>query len=130
MPPRLPLIPGAAQHLSQARRNRTLYREFAARPADRDWAMVFLFYSALHLVQAYALQIRARPAPSDHESRRQFLASRDELRDLAETYSIFFHQSRMARYRLWVPTEAELKLAEAFYFEPIREALAALGIVL
>jgi serine acetyltransferase len=127
---RPPLRPLAAQHLAQARRNRDLFREFAARPADRDWALVFLFYSALHLVQAYAVQHRARPLPYDHESRKEFLANRAELQELAETYAVFFHQSRMARYRLWVPTEGELKLAEAFYYEPIRERLAELGVVI
>ena len=64
--------PLAQQHLERARRNFAAYQRLRDGGADLDWAIVALFYTALHLVQAYFVESATSgfDIPRDHEQRR------------------------------------------------------------
>jgi len=58
-------MPSQTAHLNQARANEDLARELSARetsPTHISWAAVVLFYTALHLVDAYLAQRGTNPA--------------------------------------------------------------------
>jgi len=62
-----PLKAAAAKHLALARQNYDTYHRLEHSGQDLDWAVTVLFYTALHLMQAYFVQsraIRARSSPS------------------------------------------------------------------
>ena len=56
----MPLTKPLAQaHLDQARANYLLYRQLRAEGQHRDWAITLLFYTALQLIQSYAVESAA-----------------------------------------------------------------------
>jgi uncharacterized protein (UPF0332 family) len=83
------------QHLAQAERNRELAEGLAA-SADYDWAVTALFYSALHLVQAYSLTQGA--IVSNHSERARWMRGRRDMTVIAEDYHILRGRSEDARY--------------------------------
>src|SRR5438128_1346011 len=82
MPPAAPGPPpdpsrGAKRHIQEARENYDRYSRLLA-AGDASWALVLLFYSALHLVQADAVvrneKGRGPAPPVDHTERRAYVA--------------------------------------------------------
>ena len=55
MPPKLQPGKEAREHLAGAKVNYQRYQRFLQMPEDIGWALVALFYAALHLVQAHAI---------------------------------------------------------------------------
>ena len=45
--------PDAVRHLDKARSNHALYEKLKSEATHLDWAVTVLFYTALHLVQAF-----------------------------------------------------------------------------
>ncbi len=66
----------AKQHVAEAWRNYCLYDKWVDK--EPSWALVLLFYSALHLVQAHAENQYAKKPnislPSKHLERTQYIA--------------------------------------------------------
>src|SRR5438874_856762 len=73
-----PLKPEALEHCSRARQNFRLYEELKGREEYLDWAITLLFYTALHLVQAYLVQIATSgfDIPHGHEDRMRTIRLR------------------------------------------------------
>ena len=75
----------AEDHLAKAERNADFALDLnLATRAEVDWAMVCLFYSALHFVEAYLVDI-GQPART-HGKREQMFAKDVNLRQIAEAY--------------------------------------------
>lgn len=98
----------AQAHLDRARHNYRVYQRLKAPEGEPalDWALVALFYGALHLVQAYACQ-HGPWRPGDHADRRDYL--RQELRPIFDDYRDLQDRTDQVRYDLWMPAPAELE---------------------
>ena len=82
---------------SQHRHNRDLY-EVLDRAQYPDWAITALFYAVLQLVDA-ALEEELGVRPSNHETRRAYVARCTVTRRIAAEYGQLKWLSEMARYR-------------------------------
>ncbi|MGV3724241.1 MAG: hypothetical protein ACO1SX_25380 [Actinomycetota bacterium] len=111
-------FPTPEEHLEQAAE---FYRDFEDLGGGKPgWAVTALFYSSLHLVQAYAIRKGERPA--DHEDRRRFVHARFDPR-AAAAYRRLETFSRKHRYRCWKPAPQVLSEIYDQDFEVIRREL-------
>jgi len=96
------------EHLQQARHNETLASQLGSPPIEAyDWAIIVLFYTVLHFVDAYLLQ-QHRIVPRGHTAtwnpqtglrtpgRNDYV--RQHLRQISRAYKILYDTSRLARY--------------------------------
>ena len=123
------LQPGkqAKKHIAQAQDNYRLYLRLLETPEGVRWALVVLFYAALHLVQAHALTKYPNDMPSkDHLERRVYVAG--NLGRLFGDYIRLQDVSEQVRYELWYPTRENVEPYFIQEFENIRKHLAILGI--
>ena len=60
-------MPQPAEHIAQAEKNERLYENLIGTEFN-DWAIVSLFYAALHYADAYFAQ-RVGVSPSNHSAR-------------------------------------------------------------
>ena len=70
-----------------------------------EWEVVALFYSLLHLVEAYRV-FRERQNSENHSDRNRFIWESADLRELWPAYSYIYRLSMTARYEV-VPFSAE-----------------------
>lgn len=126
------LVSKAQAHLDKARHTYEIYQRLASEPDDFDWALTLLFYSAMHLVQAHAVQTHSkdprRPLPRRHEQRDSYVAC--YLKPLFTPYTRLFSGSMQTRYDLHHPNAERLAKYHDEAFEPIRKFLAGEGIEL
>jgi hypothetical protein len=122
------LDPLAAEHLEHARHNHALYERLASEGQFRDWAIVLLFYAALHLVQAHAIQHGEPLRPTSHEARREYVSRR--LASFARHYTRLRRLSEDARYERWMPDEQQVRDAHDRDFQHIVAQLRNRGISL
>jgi hypothetical protein len=112
------------KHIQEAKENHERYLRFVEDDRDIDWAIVVLFYSALHLVQAHAERHARRlneQIPYTHPERDGYVAR--QLSEIQEDYDLLQSASKDARYKLKKRSKRE---AETIYswFEAIRSRLA------
>jgi hypothetical protein len=119
----------ARAHLDEAAANYRRYR-WLLDANEPDWALTLLFYSALHLIQAYAEQEAthpgAAPAPADHPARRAYVA--DRLRSISRAYRALQEASEDARYDLARYSAQEVREFHDDEYTRVREGLRARGI--
>lgn len=100
MPPAY-LSRAAKKHLIESLRNYRLY-EFLMEHSKFEWALVLLFYSVLHLVQAHserrASTIGVREFVSNHSERSDYV--RNHLASIYASYRQLQTASEEARYNL------------------------------
>jgi hypothetical protein len=118
-PPIPPSKSAALAHLEQARLNYKLYRELKLQGEHLDWAVTLMFYTALHLIQAYLVEIAATgfDIPSDHEHRDRCITLR--LAPIAADYSFLQTRSNWARYQ---PTRPRPSLDQVEQYETVQFA--------
>ena len=124
----------AMEYISQARRNaevadRLRASEGGSAPISLQWAVVCMFYAAIHYVNAY-LQHTARPIPANHGDREQYAydyMTRHVHNALRELRS----HGHDVRYKLSQPTpddcarsQQKLQTIESF----VRQNLGALWV--
>jgi hypothetical protein len=129
-PPKLQPGKEARQHLAGARANHQRYERFSPTSEDRDWALVALFYAALHLVQAHAITkcaLTRETVPSNHNERIKYLSR--HLGRIEFDYLTLEDMSKAVRYELWQPTSEEVTQYHDQEFTRIRTHLAAQNIV-
>jgi hypothetical protein len=124
MRPRQHAQPAADEHVQQAREFFRFYERLVDEGEELGWAVVVLFYTALHLVQAYA--VRRGERPTGHDERRGFIARK--LPSLVDPYRRLETESQRARYRLRKPDAARLEDCYRHDFLPIVEELRSRGI--
>jgi len=75
---------------------------------DPDWLIVFLFYSALHLTQAYLATKSLRFTAEDHGSRWTAIRSSPELGPrFRDAYKALKSLSESVRYSPWFVARAQ-----------------------
>ena len=125
----------ARLHIQAAKGNYGRFERLALNPPDVGWALVLLFYSALHLVQAHALakcptispaSPSWRKVPEDHSERLKYIS--DHLGRLYADYSRLQDASQDVRYELWLPSADEVKSYHDREFAKISEHLHNAGI--
>jgi len=127
-----PLKATAAKHLARARRNYQTYQRLKSSGQDLDWAVTVLFYTALHLVQAYFVEQAATgfDIPQSHQERAARIGLK--LLPIYRHYRALEERSRRARYEPdYVPlTLKAIQAYEDLDFVPIVAELRRRGIPL
>lgn len=127
-----PLKVTAAKHLTRARQNYETYGRLKRSGQDLDWAVTVLFYTALHLAQAYFVQQAATSfdIPRNHQERSTHVGLK--LPPIYRHYRTLEDHSRRARYEPdYVPLTPEaIQTLEDRDFVPITVALRQRGISL
>lgn len=77
------------------------------------WAVVLLFYSALHLVEAYKCIYHPDALLDDHRKRLDYVY--DELRQISVYYETLYNMSRHVRYYLYRCNEDKAGYAHGDY---------------
>lgn len=133
MPSRQPpkLQPGkqARKHIDGARGNYQRYERLLQTPEDKGWAVVALFYAALHLVQAHAIAKSGplqEPVPDNHNERIKYVNK--HLGRIEADYIRLEEGSKSVRYDLWQPTPEEIARYHDQAFARIRTHLATQNI--
>lgn len=129
MPP--PVIdPEALKHIEEAKRNYERYQAFIDNSLYFDWAIVTLFYSALHLVQAFAVDSfkkgRTREVPKDHVDRDRYINS--HLVEINHDYDQLKNACNDARYDLVRWTREEIEEFHDSNFMEIKKKMVRRGI--
>src|SRR3954451_11236686 len=93
-----PSKPLAVQHLTRPRQNYGAYGRLKTSGQDLDWAITVLFYTALHLVQAYFAEQAATAfdIPQNHQQRITRVGLK--LLPIYRHYRALEDLSRRARY--------------------------------
>lgn len=121
-------------HINKAERNEQFYQSHNLRVSlFAEWAVVVLFYTAMHYVDAVlAQEVGLSPQfrqPHAHTDRNAGVAKSSTLRPVASMYMNLYHRSRDARYTQISFPNHLLGQLEAQSFEPVRCYLrAALGL--
>ena len=96
--------PRTRDHLDKAARNRRIAialldpaTTLGVQPPPLDWAVVALFYAAVHYVNAYLWQTRGF-ASADHRGRQRAVLTAPELRSTAASYLRLRGLADAARY--------------------------------
>jgi hypothetical protein len=119
----------ARRHYDQARHNYALYARLLAEGTHLDWAATALFYTALHLVDAHAVE-RQRLAPSshspfaDHDERREYVQL--SLSSISLHYRRLQDTSRRTRYEMIQPAPAALQHLHDERFVPLERSITRL----
>jgi hypothetical protein len=129
MPPSL--LPGkeARKHINEAHDNYRRYERYLQIPEDTGWALVLLFYSAVHLVQAHAIaKLKGRSdqtIPDDHTARFSYIAN--NLGSIETHYSRLFDLSIHVRYHLYKPSREELERIHRDYYVRVQSHFRQIG---
>lgn len=119
-------------HLAKARQNYRLYQQLKRGGDDLDWAVTVLFYAALHLAEAYLVEISpsAFSRPKGREERSA--AIRRHLPQIYADYQFLRTRSTWARYhvRKPKPTPQAVQQYETQQFARIVDELRRLGVSL
>ena len=113
-------------HIQVAKENYERYQRLLQNNLDIDWALIALFYCAVHLVQAhaamYAPRIPGERVPVDHKTRNHYAANR--LPEIFDAYALLKNVSEDARYDGVKRTREEVVDLHNNFFEPIKSRLA------
>jgi hypothetical protein len=111
----------AIKHLARARRFHQAYQRLKNGQQDLDWAVIVLFYTDLHLLQAYFVETasNAFQIPRTHDDRRTRVGV--SVTPLFQHYRTLEGYSKDARYDpdYAPPTAEEVQELEDLDFRPI-----------
>lgn len=126
-----PLAHLAQAELSAATRAYNAYQRLLADPDTLDWAVISLYYSAMHLVRAHAQQIlstnRTVRIPHTHEDGKSHVMLKVDPK-LFTPYKRLLDGSVSCRYSRYLPDSAEVERYHDDCYVPVKDALAALGV--
>jgi hypothetical protein len=115
-------LPALDEHLTKAKHNE---KASAVLPVEyRDWAVVAIFYAALHYIE---MQLAVEGTqPKSHDKRDPIIAKHHLLRNIWNPYKKLNVLSRNARYYSVVITEADVNNAKT-WLESIKSYLKSIG---
>ena len=105
-------MPPKEVHLKQSNHNEEFYYLISPNQFT-DWAVVVLFYSALHIVDAF-LAIHGIH-PGSHERRVKLVNTMHDLKPIADEFMILKDESELARYNAKKFSETEVSMLENTY---------------
>jgi hypothetical protein len=112
-------------HISKAKRNERFYRKHDLdKSTFNEWAVVTLFYSSLHYIDAMLSLDTDLPDklrdPDRHDLRKQAISQCKSLLPIAREYFELSDRSREARYSQTFFREGILNDIKTNLFEPIQ----------
>lgn len=108
------------EHIHEAKRNYERYLLMLQNEDNVSWATVFLFYSAIHLIQSYARRDTPTDIPSNHESRRNYVAYYLP-ENIAANYMELDDVSKLVRYNLRRKSPRDVRTLHDDHFSKIRK---------
>ena len=102
----------ASKYITEAKANYHRYVVLREQ-GEFGWAVVLLFYSALHLVEAYKCIYHPNEVLDDHRKRLDYVY--DELRQISIYYETLYSMSRHVRYYLYLCNEDKADYAHGDY---------------
>jgi hypothetical protein len=115
-------VPSKQQHIAKAEGNLSFATSLSLRnPFNIDWALVSLFYAAMHYVEAYLAAV-SNIHSSSHRSRDTTMGREPNLREVYKEYQELKFFGYNARYEMQVfePQDFDRALPR---FEEIRARL-------
>jgi hypothetical protein len=116
-------MPSREEHIDKSEHNDRLSQDLAGGPY-LDWAVTAMFYSTLHLVDAF-LAIRSTH-PESHEERGRLIRTYTQLQRRRMDYRELEERSKDARYRCLPFTSQQVDAIRRDAFEPLKTALRLL----
>lgn len=105
-------MPRKPEHISKAEGNERFARSLDNKdPASVDWAIVALFYTALHYIEAYFAQVGTHHR--DHQTRDDSIYKDPKTKPIYRTYSKLKSYGHNARYYVYAFDETDIKYAES-----------------
>jgi len=118
-------MPSSAAHGERARDNEAFAAALdLASAIQRSWAVVALFYSALHWVEAYLATKDMHPG--NHMVRSRLAGTDTNLRPIYLHYRELEDMSRHARYELRPFTEEQVRELRLRHLTAVKERIATL----
>lgn len=105
------------EHHKKAAYNEKFFSEI--REKYPDWAVTGLFYSALHLIEAFLAKKDIHP--EDHKTRLSLVGKIRELKPIYSCYRALYDSSVNARYRMYKFSPDEANSVYDKYFLPIKK---------
>ena len=122
-------MPSAFEHLRQAERNESLYREICqlhtSEPEYTEWEIVVLFYSVVHHIEAYR-DMREGRHSDNHSQRNRYIRETEEFREIWPAYSYLYRLGINARYESMSFSAEEVRGLEANQFNFIKQHVRSL----
>jgi len=121
-------MPSVQFHIKKARRNESFYQSNSIETSGfNDWAIVILFYTIMHYVDAVLKQDTSLSNelrdPNCHPDRKIAIAKCSELDQITSNYLVLYERSREARYyRHDFPDDYFSRLV-SLVFKPTQEYL-------
>ena len=112
------------EHIAKAEKNERLYENLIGTEFN-DWAVVALFYAALHYVDAFFLQ-ESNSTPQNHGERNRRLRNNAALDQIRSHYLDLYALSIRARYELDPVSENLAGDIRMSHFVPVRAHIRAL----
>ena len=112
------------EHIAKAEKNERLYENLIGTEFN-DWAVVALFYAALHYVDAFFLQV-SNATPQNHGERNRRLRNNAALDQIKGHYLDLYALSIRARYELDPLPENLAGDIRMSHFVPVRAHIRAL----
>ena len=112
-------MPEIKRHLAQAEYNERFVEEI--KHDHPDWAIVGLFYAALHLVDACMLKYGYKP--DNHQVRFNAIGKIQALKGIYSDYRALSDYSRNARYDMKKFNTEEVTYAQENFYAPIKAAV-------
>lgn len=112
-------------HISKAERNEDFYRSYKLLSSKfNEWAIVVLFYSAMHYVDAVLSRDTTLPDewrdPQNHKVRNFAISQCSELDAVASKYLVLFDRGWDARYRKISFPDNFVETTVSTFFEPTK----------
>ncbi len=117
-------MPGQAQHLVAARTNTEFAKQLMEQGDHLDWAVVAVFYSALHWVDSFLA--RQQIHPLNHEDRDRYVR-RTQLRQIYNEYRRLRLSADESRYSLKPVTGEQVSRLIEADLAAIRDRVEALN---
>ena len=122
-------MPSAFEHLRQAERNESLYRELCQldtfEPEYTEWEIVVLFYSVLHHIEAY-MDMREGRHSDNHSQRNRHIRETEDFSEIWPAYSYMYRLSINARYEVMSFSTEGVRELEANQFNLIKRHIRSL----
>ena len=115
-------MPTRAEHLEKSEHTDRLSTALQS-TTYTDWSVTSLFYSALHLIDAWLDDGPLPAQPKNHFERKQRVRLDPFLRAVSADYTELEERSKDARYNCVVFTVAEVEHLRRMVFEPLKVRL-------
>ncbi len=113
-------MPTLKQHLSKSDHNENFFNDVS--DSYQDWALTGLFYSALHLVDAFLCSKHI--SVENHLTRMDYMNRIKELRPLYADYRILYDYSVNARYKMYSFSIKNITDTYKNIFQPFKKAIS------